>query len=139
MEEERLESEVKISIWKKFWGREENWKTLSTKGDIEQTLYKEVCSVKMSYKEPKPQDTGISVFLTFPQDGPTFFPEKSSFLINFLPTFASVQLFCSRTEKPRNPRGWPLDSEVRRNSSEPGGVWVLFVKLLEEKNAPSLF
>lgn len=109
MEEERLESEVKISIWKKFWGREENWKTLSTKGDIKQTLYKEVCSMQISYKDPKPQDTGTSVSLTFPQDQPIFFP---SFLINVLSAFASVQ-FCVQEQKNlETPEGnhWTLKS-----------------------------
>lgn len=112
MEEERLESEVTVSIWKKFWGREENWKTLSTKDDIEKTLYKEVCSVQMSYKEPKPQDTGISVFLTFPQDGPTFSPEKSSFLINSLSAFASLQFSVPEQKNLETPEGdhWTLKS-----------------------------
>lgn len=118
MKEERLESEVKINIWKKFGGREENWKTFSTKGDIEQTLYKEMCSMEISYKDPKPQDTGISGFLTFAQDWPILFPEKSSLLINFLSAFASVQFFCSRTEKPRNPRGCLKSTETVQGQGE---------------------
>lgn len=67
---------------------------------------------KLATKIPKPQDTGISVFLTFPQDWPTFFPEKSSFLINFLSAFASVQFFVQEQKNLETPEGdhWTLKS-----------------------------